>query len=120
MPKLTIEGVGEFDVDHEIRLVVAIEDNNGDINHACGGNARCTTCRVVFTNGEPDEYSQAEYEKLTHTNSRGEYRLSCQCLVERDMTVRVLDRFSVSDRPDPGPRPKDNITPDPKWITPSK
>ena len=120
MPKLTIEDVGDFDVDHGVRLVIAIKDNKGDINHACGGNARCTTCRVEFANGEPDDYSQAEHEKLSQTNSMGKYRLSCQCIVDRDMTIRVLDKFSESDRPDPGSRPEDNITPDPQWITLSK
>ena len=76
--------------------------------------------RVEFANGEPDDYSQAEHEKLSQTNSMGKYRLSCQCIVDRDMTVRVLDKFSESDRPDPGPHPEENITPDPQWITPSK
>jgi len=118
MPKLNIEGVGEFAVDNGARLVLAIEDNNGDINHACGGNARCTTCRVKFISGEPDKYTKAEYEKLNETNSVGEYRLSCQCLVDGDMSVIVLDRFSISGRPDPGSRPDNNITPSAEWIIP--
>ena len=83
MPKLNIEGVGEFAVDKGARLVLAIEDNDGDINHACG-----------------------------------EYRLSCQCLVDGDMSVIVLDRFSVSGRPDPGSRPDNNITPSAEWVIP--
>ena len=36
------------------RLVLAIEqDAKVDVLHACGGNARCTTCRVEFIEGEP-------------------------------------------------------------------
>ena len=118
MPKLMIEGVGEFEVDNGIRLVLAIEDNDGDINYACGGNARCTTCRVKFIVGEPDKYTKAEYEKLSQTNSIGEYRLSCQCLIDGDMSVAVLDRFSISERPDPGSRPDNDITPNAEGITP--
>ena len=32
MPKLMIEGVGDFEVDNGTRLVLAIKDNDGDIN----------------------------------------------------------------------------------------
>lgn len=48
MPKLTVEGYGTFDVAPDKRLVLAIEQDAGvDILHACGGHARCTTCRVA-------------------------------------------------------------------------
>ena len=54
MPKLTVEGFGTVDVEDGKRLVLAIEqDAEVDILHACGGNARCTTCRVEFIEGEP-------------------------------------------------------------------
>ena len=47
MPKLTVADVGEFDVPTSKRLVLALEDEaKVDQLHACGGNARCTTCRV--------------------------------------------------------------------------
>ena len=47
MAKLTVDGVGEFEVRQGKRLVLALEDEAGvDQLHACGGNARCTTCRV--------------------------------------------------------------------------
>jgi ferredoxin len=61
MPKLTVEGVGTFDVPDGKRLVLALEDEaHVDQMHACGGNARCTTCRVEFVAGEPDTMTQAE------------------------------------------------------------
>ena len=38
MPKLTVEGVGDFDVDTGKRLVLALTDEAGiDQLHACGG-----------------------------------------------------------------------------------
>ena len=65
MPKLTVEGVGEFDVPPSKRLVLALEDEAGiDQLHACGGNARCTTCRVEFVAGEPDKMTEAEKQVL--------------------------------------------------------
>ena len=61
MSKLTVEGYGTFDVPEDRRLVLAIEqDAKVDIMHACGGNARCTTCRVEFVEGEPSQMTAAE------------------------------------------------------------
>ena len=54
MPKLTVEGFPTVEVVSGKRLVLAIEqDAHVDVLHACGGNARCTTCRVEFIEGEP-------------------------------------------------------------------
>src|SRR5687768_1642477 len=61
MPKLTVEGVGEFEVPAGKRLVLALVDEAGVAQlHACGGNAACTTCRVEFVSGEPDKMTEAE------------------------------------------------------------
>ena len=63
MQKLTIDGQ-TFEVPNEKRLVLAIEESGINIGHRCGGNARCTTCRVRFINGEPEEMTRAEFDKL--------------------------------------------------------
>ena len=96
MPKLIIEGVGEYEVEKGVRLVNALEDLGGEPLHRCGGYARCTTCRVEFLAGEPEEMTEAERTKLESQGKLGEFRLSCQCTVERDMHVRVLLPFSES------------------------
>jgi ferredoxin len=60
MPKLTVEGYRTVEVSSGKRLVRAIEeDARVDILHACGGNARCTTCRIEFIAGEPDKMTEA-------------------------------------------------------------
>src|SRR6266536_2763028 len=80
MPKLTVDGVGSFDVPQDKRLVLALEDEAGvDQLHACGGNARCTTCRVEFVAGEPDQMTAAEKQVLAARSLSG-VRLSCQML----------------------------------------
>ena len=111
MPKLTIEGIGEFDVPEGTRLVNALEDLGGEPLHRCGGYARCTTCRVEFLNGEPAEMTEAEKTKLESQENIGKFRLSCQCTVDHDMHVKVLMPFSESSLDDPGKRPEDHITP---------
>ena len=116
MPKLIIEGVGEFNVESGTRLVLALSDNTADNVHACGGFARCTTCQVEFVSGEPQRCTPAELDVLERNSKLGDFRLACQSLVNEDMHVRVLMKFSESGRPDPGPRPENEITPAPAWI----
>src|SRR5678816_3859265 len=115
MPKLTVEGYGTFDAPEGKRLVRAIEqDAHVDILHACGGNARCTTCRVVFVEGEPARHTAAEVERLTARGLTG-VRLSCQILCDHDMTVQAISRLEGSGRPDPGPKPQPFIEPPPEY-----
>lgn len=109
MAKLTVEGVVTFDVPDNKRLVLALEDEAKiDQLHACGGNARCTTCRVEFISGEPATMTEAEKTVLAARGLTG-VRLSCQILCDHDMTVRAISRFAGSGRKDAGPRPADAI-----------
>jgi ferredoxin len=121
MPNLTVENVGTFDVPQGKRLVNALSDEAGiDQLHACGGNARCTTCRVQFVSGEPTNMTQAEKELLA---ARGltvhpGLRLSCQITCEHDMNVKAISRLAGSGRGDAGKRPADEILPAPRlWIS---
>jgi ferredoxin len=116
MPKLTVEGYGTFEVPAGKRLVLAIEqDAKVDIMHACGGFARCTTCRVEFIEGEPASHTAAEQEKLASRQLTG-IRLSCQIVCDHDMSVRAISRLEGTGRPDPGPTPQEAITPEPQWV----
>jgi ferredoxin len=116
MPKLTVEGFATVDVEEGKRLVNAIEKDAGvDILHACGGNARCTTCRVEFVSGEPARMTSAEKTRLEEKGLTG-VRLSCQIVCDHDLTVRAISRLTGSGRPDPGPTPLDTIQPPPEWI----
>ena len=118
MPKLTVENVGTFDVQAGKRLVLALtEDASVDQLHACGGNCKCTTCRVAFVDGEPAQMTVAEKEKLAEKELTG-VRLSCQCLVEGDMTVQLISRLARQRPPRSRPSPETTIQPDPEW-TPS-
>ena len=116
MPKLTVEGFGTFDVPDGKRMVLALEDDaKVDQLHACGGNARCTTCRVEFVAGEPDRMTAAEKQVLAARGLTG-VRLSCQIPCDHDMSVRAISRLAGSGRPDAGSRPADEITPPPQWV----
>jgi len=116
MPKLTVEGFPTVDVETGKRLVLAIEqDAMVDILHACGGNARCTTCRIEFISGEPPRMTIAEKSKMEEKGLTG-VRLSCQIVCDHDMTVRAISRLAGSGRPDPGRTPEPTIQPPPEWV----
>jgi ferredoxin len=114
MPTLTVAGQSaEWPADK--RLVNAIEDMGVHIGHRCGGNARCTTCRVRFVAGEPDVMTEAEYAKLTERGLYGEFRLSCQLTCSHDMEVEPIMTLENQDWTDTGPRPEDSVQPMAEW-----
>src|SRR5712692_7121342 len=117
MSKLTVEGVGELEAPPGKRLVLALEDEaKVDQLHACGGNARCTTCRVEFIAGEPQRMTAAEKSVLAARGLSG-VRLSCQIVCDHDMAVRAISRLAGSGRKDAGSRPADEIQPQPVvWV----
>ncbi len=116
MPRITVEGNGSFEAESGQRLLVALLENGVDILHRCGGNAKCTTCRVEFISGEPALRTEAELKRLTEKQEDQGLRLSCQIACEADMELRALLRFTSSGLDDPGPPPEVTIQPDPVWI----
>lgn len=99
MPKITAEtatGTREFEAEAGRKLVLAIEDAGVDILHRCGGNAKCTTCRVEVLAGDPGEMREAERNRLAAETGLAEnVRLSCQVRVQGDLHVRVIGQASV-------------------------
>jgi ferredoxin len=108
MPKIEAEtatGMQSFEADAGRKLVLAIEDAGIDILHRCGGNARCTTCRVEVLEGNAGEMGDAERNRLAvEANLAPNVRLSCQIHVEYDLKVKVINQASVRGM-DAGPRP---------------
>jgi ferredoxin len=116
MPKLMVEGFETVEVPEGKRLVLALTEDAGvDQLHACGGNCKCTTCKVEFIEGEPQMMTEAEKAKLAERGLEG-VRLSCQIYVTEDMSVRAISRLEGSGRSDPGSRPDDVIQPPPVWV----
>jgi ferredoxin len=120
MPKLTIEGSESVEVPAGKRLINAlIDEAKVDQLHACGGNARCTTCRVQFVEGEPTKITEAEKSLLAARGllTHAGLRLSCQIQCDHDMTLKVISRLAGSGRADAGKRPTDEIAPPAQWST---
>lgn len=108
MPKIEAEtatGVQVFEGEQGRKLVLAIEDAGIDILHRCGGNAKCTTCRVEVLAGDPGEIGAGERDRLALEAGLAEnVRLSCQIHVIDDLKIKVIRQASVSGM-DAGPRP---------------
>lgn len=107
VPKIQVEGREAFEVAEGTKLVLGLEDNGVDILHRCGGNLRCTTCRVEVLEGDAGQQSEAERAKLSEKGfDPDSYRLSCQIRVPGDLTVRPVMTTSSAGL-EPGARPAD-------------
>ena len=110
MPQITAEtatGTITFDADAGKKLVLALEDNGVDILHRCGGNARCTTCRVEVLSDNVGERTEDEEAILsTKEGITDNMRLSCQIRPIDDLHIRVINQASVAGI-EPGTRPEE-------------
>lgn len=99
MHKITAEtanGTVAFEAEKGRKLVLCLEDNGVDILHRCGGNAKCTTCRVEILSGDPGEIGEPEKIILaTKTDLNDHTRLSCQVRLIDDLHVKVIRQASV-------------------------
>ncbi len=107
MPTIKVEGKGSFQAEEGKKLVLALEDNGVDMLHRCGGNARCTTCRVEILEGIPGPMGEAEAAiRETKGITEPNVRLSCQIRIHTDLTVKPVMTISGSGL-EPGKRPQD-------------
>lgn len=107
----TADGLKEIECEPGRKLVLCLEDNGVDILHRCGGNARCTTCRVEVIEGDLGEMREPEQAVLSTKADLGpNTRLSCQNRLDGDIHIRVINQVSVSGL-DAGPRPAEEDTP---------
>ncbi|WP_397538785.1 2Fe-2S iron-sulfur cluster-binding protein [Rummeliibacillus pycnus] len=111
MPFVTILGGKTFEVENGKKLVLALEDNGVNILHRCGGNAKCTTCRVEILAGDYLELTDKEKKAFINKGIDNHIvedflRLSCQILVNGDITIRPIMTVENTGKA-AGPRPVD-------------
>ena len=110
MPKIeaiTATGTETIAAPQGKKLVLVLEDAGIDILHRCGGNARCTTCRVEILEGDPSPMGELERNRLAmEAELADNVRLSCQIHVNSDLKVSVINQVSGRGM-DAGPRPLD-------------
>ena len=118
MPTITILPTNQqIEVAAGTRLVNAIEDAGVSIGHRCGGQSKCTSCRVEFHAGEPATMTEPEHTKLKDRAFLGQYRLACQIVVDHDMTVTPqVTLQTMPDWSDTGPRCADVVEPEALFV----
>lgn len=78
------------EVEDGTTILKAAMDNKIDLRHECGGNAQCTTCRVIVRTGKQNLSPMEEKEKdVLQGKVNLNYRLSCQTKIHGDVTVFV-------------------------------
>ncbi len=79
-------------VTENVTLLDAAKELGFSLNHDCGGNASCTTCRVEVQTGA-EHLSEIDFEEqdLLDREALSEpwHRLGCQARVLGDVVVRV-------------------------------
>ena len=118
MPKLSIDGIGDFEIPKGTILLNALVENGGNPRHSCNGKAKCRDCRVEFIQGEPKKMTKAERSRLKEKDALGKYRLACQCLIKKDMHIKVLKPGKKAKKKDHD-LPK-KIKPKPVWVKAKK
>ena len=128
MPKVTVvdfmmEVQKEITVEKGTKLLKALIDHETEVVHECGGNAKCTTCRVTIHKGVPTKKTQAQHELFERKIKLGGTQfdhpavfLACQVLVEDDMTVSISETFNSVIHDSRGKDTVDEIKPDPVWL----
>ena len=80
------------EVEKNLTLLEAAKALGFELNHDCGGNASCTTCRVEVQLGE-ENLSEIDFDEqdLLDREALSEpwHRLGCQAKVLGDVVVRV-------------------------------
>jgi adenylate cyclase len=88
------------DVERNSTVLDAAQQHNIPLTSICGGNARCTTCRIVITSGADNTQPLTEKEQNVSNQLGFEpmIRLACQTHVCGDIDVRrlVLDKDDIS------------------------
>ena len=96
MPKITFQSSGETcEVQKGSTVLAAAQTFSVHLYHVCGGNAICTTCRVIVKEGMENLTPESEDEgyMLSAMGLEEPYRLSCQARVAGDVTVLVPEGY---------------------------
>lgn len=93
MPKVTFHYDGDVTEvegqDGQTLLQIAL-DNGVAMEHACGGNGFCTTCKCSVKQGMENLGGRNEKEESMGVTEDPE-RLGCQAEVHGDVAVEILD-----------------------------
>ena len=97
MPKIIIRNLNNKHIDvndGSQSILDALLAEPLDWMHACGGNGRCTTCKMVMHSGQESLGSDSEAEAKLRDLGRlaDNERLACQCSLNADIEISVAEK----------------------------
>lgn len=81
--------LGEVMLNANTNLLDGLTDNNIDIPSVCGGGGTCGSCRILLSPVAP--INEAEREKLSVSQLKKGYRLSCQQFLADNKTITLVN-----------------------------
>lgn len=90
----------EVEIEAGTTILDAALDNNIKIDHNCGGNCACSTCHIIVEQGGEslNEITEDEEDMLDEADGLTDNsRLACQCLISKDLIVKIPDKESIWD-----------------------
>lgn len=97
MSQIVIKNLFDLTIDVPLeggKVIEIIHQNGIDWMHACGKKGRCTTCKIIITEGIENLSKPTDREILFKTQGRlkPNERLSCQAQLQKGKLVgRVAD-----------------------------
>ena len=92
MPSITYQNEAVIEVDTSTSILHASLQNGIPHTHVCGGNARCSTCRVLIIDGLENlcPRNEREQKMAQRRNFSPNVRLACQTTLQGDVVLRRL------------------------------
>ncbi len=97
MPKIIIRNLDNKLIesnDSSQSILDVIHGAQVDWMHSCGGNGRCTTCKMVMHSGQaslgPDSEAETKLRGLDRLAENE--RLACQCNLLGDIEISVAEK----------------------------
>ncbi|MDO6446271.1 2Fe-2S iron-sulfur cluster-binding protein [Colwellia sp. 1_MG-2023] len=81
--------LGEVILNAHTNLLDGLTENNINIPSVCGGGGTCGSCRILLSPAAP--INQAEREKLSVSQLKKGYRLSCQQFLAGNKTITLVN-----------------------------
>jgi adenylate cyclase len=92
VPSITYQNEAVIEVDTSTSILHASLQNGIPHTHVCGGNARCSTCRVLVLQGLENlcPRNEREQKMALRRNFSPSVRLACQTTLQGDVVLRRL------------------------------
>ena len=82
-------GEKTFKIHHDQTLLECLIKNKVEIDHTCGGNASCGTCRFYLLEGHLSAPNELEQEVREPKEFYENERLACQSYAESNIIISI-------------------------------